>query len=170
MSRIILFILSFSLTLLQAQSGFAQPTIPTNTPQKNTVAYLSLNNKQHIKTDLELLQQYLAYISPKLDAMQKGMDQLPEDVPHSQLKIKVKNMQRLIEKVNAQLDALPIQSHEVFDAIQLLKKSNNLGLGISQEALNIPIDMEKVNQMVQQAAQVHEKMAKQMKYLTQKTS
>lgn len=163
MIRILFF--AFGLSFVPISQGWAESPSTEVALPANTVAYLSFNNQQHILSDMIILQQYLEYILPQLESMEKSMRHLADDTPRPLLEAKVKTMEQLVSKTNAQLNALNIQSHEVYDAIQLLKQSNNLGLRVAQEALKVPINLKKINQMMSKANRVQTLMSKQLKQL-----
>ena len=147
-------------------------TVTTTTPATTEMSAknmtLSSNNITDIKNDLSKLQTLSNSRAKEAVDFQNKATQAAQKGDKTTLDRTVADMKTYIMKFNKELDDLTLNSSEVDTMRNKIKKSNDLGMQISEEGTAKSPDMKKMTELQNEAAKLQKELINDMQALETK--
>ena len=151
-----------------ANTSVTATTPATEMPAKN-IAFSS-NNTVDIKNDLNKLQTLSNSRAKEAIDFQNKATQAAEKGDTATLHSTIADMRTYITRFNKELDNLVLNSSEV-DAIRnKIKKSNDLGIQLSEASIEKSPDMKKITELQNEAAKLQKELISDMQALQTKVN
>ncbi|NNG82225.1 hypothetical protein [Acinetobacter sp. ANC 5378] len=141
-------------------------TRPTNT--QPATAALSSNNAADIKNDLNQIETLSHSRAKEAAALQNKANEAAQKSDKASLNAIVAEMKTYIARFNQDLDALNLKSSELDAVRDKIKKSNNIGIELSEASIANTPDTKKITELQNRATQLQKELLTEMQALQTK--